>query len=155
MSVIASTTLLARRATEAHRRRETLRAQREQASRALPDWAVMPLRIAGMSASEIDSVLRSQAEAENDSGIEQIDADIEKVDAEIDRIETQLLQGPGAGLEGVRVLLQMALGRMRETTVTEEDSVFYDYGAARLLALVECAADDLDCYLSDGHRKAG
>ena len=74
MSVIASTTLLARRAAEAHRRRDALRAQREHASRALPDWAVMPLRIAGMSASEIDSVLRNQAEAENEAGIEQIDA---------------------------------------------------------------------------------
>jgi hypothetical protein len=155
MSVIANTTLLMRRTSEAHRRREALRAKREQASRALPEWAVMPLKLAGMSAVEIGAVLKGQVDVESEAGIEELDAEIEKVDGELDRIEMQLLSSPAAGLDGVRALLQLALGRMRETTVTDESSVFYDYGGARLLSLIERAADELDDALAEGQRKAG
>lgn len=155
MSVIANTTLLMRRASEAHRRRDALRAKREQTSRALPEWAVMPLKLAGMSAGEVEAVLKGQVAAEGEAGIEEMDAEIEKVDGELDRIETQLLASPSAGLDGVRALLQLALGRMRETTVTDETSVFYDYGGARLLSLVERAADELGDVLAEGQRKAG
>ena len=144
-----------RRANEVQRRRDALHTKREQASRSLPDWAVKPLKLVGMTASEIDAILCEQMSAENDAGIEEIDAEIERVEGELDRIEAQILDSSDAGLDGARAMLRLALARMRETTVTDTDSVFYDYGAARMLTLVERAADEIEGVLALGQRKAG
>jgi hypothetical protein len=108
-----------------------------------------------MSAEEIDLLLKEQAEAETAAGVEDIDREIELVEQEIDRIEGQFLAAPPHGLDGVAALLRVAVDRMREKTVTDEGSVFYDYGEARLLGLLERASTDLDDVLSSVERRAG
>lgn len=140
MSVIASTAFISRRITDANRRLAALREQRERANRVLPEWTLLPLRMAGMSAAEIEEVMQAQLAAEERAGIEEIDRQIEQVELEIERIETQLLNAPSLGVDGASALLRLALDRLREKTVQDETSVFYDYGEARLLSLVERAA---------------
>jgi hypothetical protein len=155
MSVIANSTLIVRRVTEAHRRRDMLRDRRENVARVLPDWTLLPLRLAGMSAAEIQSAMEDQMQAEHQAGIEKIDREIEQVDHEIDRMESQLLVAPPVGLDGVGAILRLALDRLREKTVTDETSIFFDYGDARLLALLERAAADLDDVVGSMQLRAG
>jgi hypothetical protein len=152
MQIITSPALLARRVNEAYRRRDALRDQREVLSRALPDWALMSLRFAGMSSREMEEVMAEQTRLEQASGIEQIDAELEQIDAEIERIEDQLLAAKAGGLDGIAAILQLAVDRLRERTVTDEASVFYDHGDARMLVMLERASMGLSGCLGAGRQ---
>ena len=53
MTVIANTTLLIRRIGEMRRRREALVDRQERLRSTLPEWALAPLQLVGMTATEI------------------------------------------------------------------------------------------------------
>ena len=110
--------------------------------------------MAGMSAAEIEEVMQAQIAAEERSGVDEIDRQIEQVELEIERIETQLLNAPSLGMDGAAALLRLALDRLREKTVTDEDSVYYDFGEARLLAMIERATVEVDEVMGGLERRA-
>ena len=145
MSVIAihSTTLLARRMRELQRRRQTLLAQQERLRNDLPDWAVEPLRLVGMSADEIRGLVADLSEAEREVGLDENDRRLEDIDREIEELETLLLNAPSSSLDGVEAVMSLGVARMREFVATDPSDVLYDHGEARMLALFERALSDL------------
>ena len=145
MSVITihSTILLARRIRELQRRRHELLIQQDRLRSDLPDWAVEPLRLVGMSADEIRSLVADLSEAEREIGLDENDRRLEDLDHEIEELENMLLRTSARSLDGVEAVLNLALGRFRDLVVTDPSDVLYDHGEARLLALFERALSDL------------
>lgn len=154
MTVIANTTLLIRRLGELRRRRDILVDRQERLRGTLPDWALAPLQLVGMSAAEIQSMMNDLSEAERKAGLNEVDRDIEQLDAQIEELENMLLTTPSRGLEGIQAVLEMAVARFREQTVTDPGDVFYDYGDARTLRFLERAADDLRTLMMEEQRAA-
>lgn len=154
MVVVASSILTVRRIAELQRRRRALVERQERLRRSLPDWAFAPLRLVGMSAEEIRSMMEELDRAEAEAGLREIEREIDAIDCQIDELENQLLATPARTLEGVAAVLELALARMRENTPTDPDDVFYDYGDARTLFLLERAAEDLRAILGEQTRAA-
>ena len=71
--VITNAILLARRIHELQRRRQALVAHQEQLRAQLPDWAVEPLRLVGMTAEEIRSMVTDMSTAEAESGLQDVE----------------------------------------------------------------------------------
>ena len=154
MTIIANSTLLARRIAELQRRRGLLAERQERLRQSLPDWTFAPLKLVGMTAEEIRSMMSELSDAERAAGLDEVDRELERLDSEIEDAENALLAAPATSLEAVQVLLELALGRVRATTTTGPSDVFYDYGDARGLLFLERAAEDLRALLSDSERVA-
>lgn len=154
MTVIANTTLLIRRLGEFRRRRDTLVDRQERLRGTLPDWALAPLQLVGMSAAEIKAMMDDLSEAERKAGLDEVDHDIEHLDEQIEELENLLLATPARSLDGIQAVLEMAVARFRDQTVTDPSDVFYDYGDARTLRFLERAADDLRSLMTDAQRVA-
>ena len=71
--MITNAILLARRIHELQRRRQALVAHQEQLRAQLPDWAVEPLRLVGMTAEEIRSMVSDMSTAEARSGLQDVE----------------------------------------------------------------------------------
>jgi hypothetical protein len=154
MAVITSTVLLVRRINDLMRRRAALAERHEQLRRALPDWAVTPLQLVGMTAEEIRGYVDDLAQAEAESGVEQIDRELETIDREIEGLEDQLLASEATSLDGIAAVVDLALARLRGQTVSDPGDVFYDYGDARILMFVERIAADVHALLGIERRRA-
>lgn len=154
MTIIANSTLLARRIAELQRRRGLLAERQERLRQTLPDWTFAPLKLVGMTAEEIRSMMSELRDAERAAGLDEVDRELERLDAEIEDAENALLAAPATSLEAVQVLLELALGRFRATTTTDPSDVFYDYGDARVLLFLERAAEDMRALLSESERVA-
>lgn len=155
MNVIANTTLLIRRIGELRRRREVLVDRQERLRGMLPEWALAPLQLVGMSAEEIKAMMADLSEAERKSGLDEVDRDLEQLDHQIEELENMLLTTPARSLDGILAVLEMAVARFRDQTVTDPNDVFYDYGDARTLRFLERATEDLRGILVDAQRAAG
>lgn len=154
MTVITNATLLIRRIGELRRRRESLAERQERLRGSLPDWALAPLQLAGMSAAEIRAYMTQLSEAERKAGLDEAERELEQLDQQIEELENLLLTTPSCSLDGVQAVLDMAVARFRAQTVTDPTDVFYDYGDARILTFLERAADDLRALLLEGQRVA-
>jgi hypothetical protein len=154
MTVITNATLLIRRIGELRRRREALIERQERLRGGLPEWALAPLQLAGMSEAEIRAYMTSLSEAERRTGLSEIDHELEQLDQQVEELENLLLTTPARTLEGVQAVLDMAVARFRSQTVTDPTDVFYDYGDARILTFLERAADDLRALLQVEQRVA-
>ena len=145
MSVITihSTTLLARRIRELQRRRQNLLVQRDRLRDELPDWAVEPLRMVGMSAEEIRGLIADVSEVEREVGLDENDRRLEQLDREIEELEEVLLNAPATSFEGVEAVLGLAVSRLRDLVVTDPTDVLYDHGEARVLAMLERLLGDV------------
>jgi hypothetical protein len=154
MTVIANTTLLIRRIAELRRRRDTLVDRQERLRGTLPEWALAPLQLVGMSATEIKAMMDDLSEAERKAGLDEIDSDLDRIDQQIEELENLLLTTPARSLDGIQAVLDMAVARFRDQTVTDPNDVFYDYGDARTLRFIERAADDLRLLMSSTQRAA-
>lgn len=154
MTVIGNTTLLIRRLGELRRRRDVLVDRQDQLRGTLPEWALAPLQLVGMSAGEIQAMMNDLSEAERKAGLNEVERDIEILDHQIEELENMLLATPARGLDGIQAVLEMAVARFREQTVTDPSDVFYDYGDARTLRFLERAADDLRALMSNEQRVA-
>ena len=155
MTVVANSILLTRRITELHRRRQTLLEKQTRLRRNLPEWTFAPLQLVGMSTDEIKGMIGDLNSAERDAGLDDIERDLESVDEQIEELENMLLTTPSTSLEAIQAVLQLAISRFRNQTVSDPEDVFYDYGDARVLFLLERAADDLNGLLSTDQRAAG
>jgi hypothetical protein len=154
MTVITNATLLIRRIGELRRRRDGVVERQERLRGGLPDWALMPLQLAGMSTSEIQGYISDLSEAERRSGLDELEGEIEQLDRQIEELENLLLTTPARTLDGVQSVLDMAVARFRAQTVTDPGDVFYDYGEARILTFLERAAEDLRALLREEERVA-
>jgi hypothetical protein len=154
MNVIANSTLLARRIAELQRRRALLGEKQERLRQALPEWTFAPLKLVGMTAEEIRSMMSDLSDAERAAGLDEIERDLERLDAEIEDAENALLAVPATSLDAIQAVLDLAVSRFRATTTTDPNDVFYDYGDARVLLFLERAADDLRSLLHSTQRVA-
>lgn len=153
-NVITNAVLLSRRIRELQRRRQALVAQQEQLRSQLPDWAVEPLRLVGMTTEEIRSLVNDWSAAEAESGLDGIEQQLDEVDRQIEDLEKLLATTPSASLDELEAVVGLAVSRFREIFVTDPDDVFYDHGEARLLALIERVHEDLAGFLNRGHADA-
>jgi hypothetical protein len=142
-SVITNAILLARRISELQRRRQALIAQQEQLRAQLPDWAVEPLRLVGMTGEEIRGLVNDMSTAEAESGLEEIERQLDSVDQEIDELESLLVATRANSLEEIEAVARLTVTRFHEIIVTDPNDVFYDHGEARLVALIERLQEDL------------
>jgi uncharacterized coiled-coil DUF342 family protein len=154
MTVIANTILVVRRIGELRRRRRALLERQDRLRRSLPEWTFAPLQLVGLSAEEIRSMIDDLDRAESEAGLTEIDAEIEAIDRQLEQLESQILTSPARSLDAIQAVLELAIARLREQTATDPDDLFYDYGDARILFLLERAADDLRAYLAEEHRQA-
>jgi hypothetical protein len=141
--VITNSILLARRIHELQRRRQALVAHQEQLRAHLPDWAVEPLRLVGMTAEEIRSMVSDMSTAEAESGLEEVERKLDEIDQQIDEMEGLLVATPSNSLEEIEAVVRLTVARFHEIMVTDPTDVFYDHGEARLVALIERVRDDL------------
>lgn len=141
--VITNSILLARRIHDLQRRRDALVAHQEQLRAQLPDWAVEPLRLVGMTAEEIRTMVSDMSTAEAESGLEDIERQLDEIDQQIDEMEALLVATPSNSLEEIEAVVRLTVMRFHEVMVTDPNDVFYDHGEARLVALVERVQDDL------------
>lgn len=155
MSVIANALLVVRRIGELQRRRQALVDRQERMRQALPDWAEEPLRLVGMSANEIRTLVSELARAESDVGLAELESELDSIEREIEELETSLLRTPCSSYDGVEAVLALAVARMRGYTVTDPSDVFYDHGEAHVLAMVERALEDLRDLLRQERRQVG
>ena len=154
MTVIANSTLLIRRIGELRRRREALVDRQERLRSTLPEWALAPLQLVGMTATEIKALMNDLSEAERKAGLDEAERELDLLDQNIEELENLLLTTPARTVDGIQAVLDMAVARFREQTVTDPNDVFYDYGDARTLRFLERAADDLRMLMQDTHRAA-
>jgi hypothetical protein len=145
MNVISlhSTALVARRIRELQRRRQGLLERQERLRGELPEWAVEPLRLVGMSAEEIRGMFADLSDAEREVGLEENDRRLEDIDREIENLEELLLSAPSTSLEDVEAVMNLGVARLREIVATDPADVLYDHGEARSLALLERVLADL------------
>jgi hypothetical protein len=143
VSVISNAILLARRIRDLQRRRQDLVTRQDHLRTQLPDWAVEPLRLVGMTSDEVSGLLDDLTSVEADAGLDDIDQELEKIDQQAEEIENLLVNTPSASLEEVQSVMGLVIARFREVFVTDPDDVFYDHGEARLLALAERVYEDL------------
>ncbi len=154
MAVIANTILVVRRIAELQRRRQMLVERQERVRRSLPEWAFTPLQLVGMSAEEIRATMNELARAEDEAGLSEMEQEIERIDRQIEDLENSLLATPARSLDAIQAILELAVSRFREQTATDPDDVFYDYGDARILFLLERATGDLRALLAEHERAA-
>lgn len=154
MTVITNTTLLIRRISELQRRRDGLVDKQDRLRRSLPEWALAPLQLAGMSAAEIKGLMSDLSIAERDAGLDEIEHELEQLDSQIEELENLLLSTPARSLDGIQAVLDLAVTRFRAQTVSDPNDVFFDYGEARILTFLERAADDLRSLLAETQRRA-
>ena len=146
-SVITNSILLTRRIRELQRRRLALVGRQEQVRAQLPDWAVEPLRLVGLTNDEIRSLVANLSSTEAEAGLNQIESDLEDLDRQIEDLENVLVATPSDGLDEIEAVIRLTVDRFREIIVSDPDDVFYDHGEARFLALLERAQEDLSCML--------
>lgn len=155
VNVITNSVLLARRIRELQRRRQALVAQQEQLRTQLPDWAVEPLRLVGMTADEIRSLVNDWSSEETEAGLDDVEQQLESVDGQIEELENLLVNTRSTSLDEIQAVMGLAVARFREIIVTDPEDVFFDHGEARLLALVERAHEDLADLLQRAQAEAG
>lgn len=154
MTVIANTTLLIRRIAEVRRRRDALVDRQERLRDNLPEWALAPLQLVGLTADEIRTLMSDLSDAEKQAGLDDIDHELENLDQQIEELENLLLTTPSRSLDGIQAVLDMAVTRFRAQTVTDPGDVFYDYGDARILVFLERASEDLRAIMAETQRQA-
>lgn len=146
-TVITNAILLARRIHELQRRRQALVAQQEQLRAQLPDWAVEPLRLVGMTNEEIRGLVNDMSTAEAETGLEALEKQLDGIDQQIDEMENLLVSTASNSLDEIEAVVRLTVARFHEIIVTDPNDVFYDHGEARLVALIERVHEDLSTLL--------
>lgn len=106
----------------------------------LPDWALLPLRMAGMSAAEIRQLSRAGVR-ERDSTVSA--HQIREAEADLEILEEELIDNGPDDLRAVRLMLELALDHAREAALADGRTVFYDSPESRLARLLDRAVQAL------------
>ncbi len=142
-TVITNSILLTRRVRELQRRRQALVGRQEQVRAQLPDWAVEPLRLVGMTNDEIRGLVADLSTAEADAGLNEIENSLEDIDRQVEQLENVLVATPSNSLDEIEAVIGLTVDRFREVIVTDPNDVFYDHGEARFFAMLERVREDL------------
>jgi len=154
-SVITNSILLTRRIRELQRRRQALVSRQEQVRAKLPDWAVEPLRLVGMTNDEIRGLVDDLSTAEAEAGLNEIDSGLEEIDRQVEQLENVLVATPSNSLDEIEAVIGLTIDRFRDIIVTDPNDVFYDHGEARFLAMLERVYEDLSKLLQRSRLDAG
>jgi hypothetical protein len=146
-SVITNSILRTRRIRELQRRRQALVGRQEQVRAQLPDWAVQPLRLVGMTNDEIRGLVDDLSTAEAEAGLNEIDSGLEELDRQVEQLENVLVATPSNSLDEIEAVIGLTVDRFRDIIVTDPNDVFYDHGEARFLAMLERVYEDLSTLL--------
>jgi len=146
-TVITNSILLTRRIRELQRRRQALVSRQEQVRAKLPDWAVEPLRLVGMTNDEIRGLVDDLSTAEAEAGLNEIDSGLEEIDRQVEQLENVLVATPSNSLDEIEAVIGLTVDRFRDIIVTDPNDVFYDHGEARFLAMLERVYEDLSTLL--------
>ena len=155
MTVVVNTMLLTRRINELHRKPDALVERQDRMRSILPDWTIEPLKLAGMSAKEIEAMVSDTSAAEQQSGLGELDHQVDRIEQQIEEAENQLISSPGKSLDCIETVIRLAVDRLRRQVSTDPNDVFYDYGEARVMFMLETAVDDLRSCLQVGQLAAG
>lgn len=153
--VITNSVLVTRRIRELQRRRQGLVARQERLRGQLPEWAIEPLRLAGLTRDEIRRRVDEWASAESASGLHEVDQEIDALDRQIEELEELLVRTPSESVEEVSAVLELAVARLRDMIVTDPGDVFYDHGEARALSLLDHVRGDLEQLVRHDRLNAG
>ena len=154
MTVIANTTLPIRRRSETSPPCEERVTGQDRLRGSVPQWALAPLQLVGLTANEIQGLMSDLSEAEKQAGLDDLERELEALDQQIEELENLLLTTPSRSLDGIQAAPDTAVTPFRAQTVTDPGDVFYDYGDARILVFLERAAEDLRAILSETQRQA-
>jgi uncharacterized coiled-coil protein SlyX len=141
--VITNALLLTKRIRDLQARRQNLVSRQEQLRTQLPDWAVEPLRLVGMTGNEVRGLVDDLSNAEAEAGLDDIEIQLNDIDQQIEELENILVNTKANSLDEVATVMDLVITRFREIFVTDPGDVFYDHGEARLLWLIERVYEDL------------
>ncbi|MGI9508169.1 MAG: hypothetical protein ACR2QJ_02330 [Geminicoccaceae bacterium] len=152
--VITNALLLTKRIRDLQARRQSLVSRQEHLRTQLPDWAVEPLRLIGMTSNEVRGLVDDLTSVEADSGLDDIEQELNAIDQQVEELENMLIKTRSHSLEEVATVMDLVMARFREIFVTDPGDVFYDHGEARLLWLIERVHEDLNDLLHTSHLDA-
>lgn len=141
--VINNALLLTKRIRDLQARRQSLVSRQEQLRTQLPDWAVEPLRLVGMTGNEVRGLVDDLTNVEAENGLDDIDTQLNQIDQQVEELENVLVNTKANSLGEVATVMDLVITRFREIFVTDPGDVFYDHGEARLLWLVERVYEDM------------
>ncbi len=141
--IINNALLLTKRIRDLQARRQSLVSRQEQLRTQLPDWAVEPLRLVGMTGNEVRGLVDDLSNAEAEAGLDDIELQLNDIDQQVEELENVLVNTKANSLSEVATVMDLVITRFREIFVTDPGDVFYDHGEARLLWLVERVYEDL------------
>lgn len=152
--VITNALLLTKRIRDLQARRQSLVSRQEHLRTQLPDWAVEPLRLIGMTSNEVRGLVDDLTSVEAESGLDDIEQQLNDIDQQVEELENMLIKTRSSSLEEIATVMDLVMTRFREIFVTDPDDVFYDHGEARLLWLIERVHGDLNDLLHTSHQDA-
>lgn len=153
--VITNALLLTKRIRDLQARRQSLVSRQEHLRTQLPDWAVEPLKLIGMTGNEVRGLVDDLTSVEAESGLDDIEQELNDIDQQVEELENMLIKTRSGSLEEVATVMDLVMTRFREIFVTDPNDVFYDHGEARLLWLIERVHEDLNDLLQPSHQDAG
>ncbi len=152
--VITNALLLTKRIRDLQARRLNLVSKQEQLRTQLPDWAVEPLRLVGMTGNEVRGLVDDLSNVEAEAGLDDIETQLSDIDQQIEELENVLVNTKSNSLGEITNVMDLVITRFREIFVTDPGDVFYDHGEARLLWLVERVYEDLTNLVQLSHQDA-
>lgn len=153
--VITNALVLTKRIRDLQARRQALVSRQEHLRTQLPDWAVEPLKLIGMTSNEVGGLVDDLATVEADSGLDGIENELNSIDQQIEELENLLVKTRSHSLDELVTVMDLVTTRFREIFVTDPNDVFYDHGEARLLWLIERVHEDLTDLVQTSHLDAG
>lgn len=153
--VITNALVLTKRIRDLQARRQGLVSRQEHLRTQLPDWAVEPLKLIGMTSNEVSGLVDDLSSVEADSGLEGIEHELNHIDQQIEELENMLIKTRSHSLEELSTVMDLVITRFREIFVTDPNDVFYDHGEARLLWLIERVHEDLTELVQTSRQDAG
>jgi hypothetical protein len=152
--VITNALFLTKRIRDLQTRRLNLVSRQEQLRTQLPDWAVEPLRLVGMTGNEVKGLVDDLNNVEAENGLDDIETQLNDIDQQIEALENTLVNTKANTLSEITTVMDLVITRFREIFVTDPGDVFYDHGEARLLWLAERVHEDLTGLVRLAHQDA-
>ncbi len=152
--IITNAMLLTKRIRDLQARRQSLVSRQEHLRTQLPDWAVEPLKLIGMTSNEVRGLVDDLTSVEAESGLDDIELELNDIDQQVEELENMLIKTQSHSLQEVATVMDLVMIRFREIFVTDPNDVFYDHGEARLLWLIERVQNDLNALLETYHQDA-
>lgn len=146
--------LLTKRIRDLQSRRHALVSRQEDLRTQLPDWAVEPLRLVGMTNHEVRGLVDDLTHVEAETGLDDIEQELSDIDQKIEELENVLVKTKSTSIDEIVTVMDLVMTRFREIFVTDPGDVFYDHGEARLLWLVERVHADLGSLVQMSHQDA-